>query len=102
MTTLPETQLTTELPQTRLTLHKVSTETPPLQTTVILWSLFKGSLVETTWVQARRRDLIKTDHINFNEPGVNPQHVWVADNWARPMKQNDLWSLIRLDTEPLR
>lgn len=102
MTTLPKAQLTTELPQTRLTLHRVSAEAPPLQTTVILWSLFKGSLVQTTWVQAQRKNHIKTNHINFNEPGTNPEHVWVTDNSAHPMKESDLWSFIRLDTEPLK
>jgi hypothetical protein len=81
-----------------LNINQVKKESPPLKTLVILWSIYQGELVNCRWVQAVNSDLVPTEHINFQEPGVNPKAVWVDENVAQPMRTNDFWSFIKPNT----
>jgi len=79
-----------------LKINQVSQLLPPLKTPVILWGVYQGQLVSCRWVQACSSKSLPTQHINFHEPGINSKTVWVDENIAHPMRQNDLWSSINV------
>jgi hypothetical protein len=79
-----------------LKINQVSQNPPPLKTPVILWGVYQGELVNCRWVQACNPQSLPTQHINFHQPGVKSTAVWVDENIAYPMRENDLWSSINV------
>lgn len=86
-----------------LKLNRVFKVNPMLGKPCLLWSELDGQLLSPIWAKAMRvQELPRPPLLDFNQPKVIKDLVWVIDGVANVMTEDDLWSEPVIVTTPAR
>lgn len=77
-----------------IVLNSVKDSLPPLGKNVLLWIEVESSLLDCGWVKAKEvSELLVQPLIDFSQPGVNKEFVWISEGVPQEMHEDHLWSL---------
>jgi hypothetical protein len=87
-----------------IALNSVKDSPPPLGKNVLLWIEVESTLLDCGWVKAQKvSDLPVEPLIDFEQPGINKELVWISEGVPQEMHEDHLWSppIITKISEPL-
>lgn len=77
-----------------IVLNSVKEAQPPLGVNLFLWVEVGSSLLDCGWVKAERiSNLAAPPLIDFTQPGVNQDLVWLFEGVPQEMREDHLWSI---------
>ena len=79
--------------QPTLQLQRVSEALPPLNTRLIIWTVWQNNAVGAHWAKAVPANTVQTKNLDLEQENVIKDYVWVVNGVPIEMFSTDLWSL---------
>lgn len=77
-----------------IVLNSVKDSPPPLGKNVLLWIEVESTLLDCGWVKAKKVSELSVEPlIDFTQPGISKEFVWISEGVPQEMHEDHLWSL---------